>query len=131
VCRSKIDASPDTGAAMKTLAATILLTSLAIGGSAVAQNSPCGLKPKPTAACHIDRCVNGAWEEVCDLNPAMSCGLKPVAKLGCRIGRCLRGGWEQVCEQNSQAFCGPKPNPALGCTVGRCVNGAWEQVCGQ
>jgi hypothetical protein len=55
------------------------------------------LKPLPQIGCRVGRCVNGAWEQICDQNPSMSCGLKPLPNLGCRIGRCVDGVWEQVC----------------------------------
>jgi len=62
-----------------------------------AQNLTCGLKPIPAIGCRIGRCVNRAWEQICDSNPALSCGLKPIPEIGCRIGRCVDGVWEQVC----------------------------------
>jgi len=57
---------------------------------AAAQSASCGLKPLPELGCRIGRCVNGAWEQICDANPALSCGLKPLPELGCRIGRLVR-----------------------------------------
>ena len=94
-----------------------------------AQNLACGLKPIPAIGCRIGRCVNGAWEQICDRNPGLSCGLKPIPEIGCRIGRCVDGVWEQVCDQNPALSCGIKPIPAIGCRIGRCVDGVWEQVC--
>jgi hypothetical protein len=96
---------------------------------ASAQNLTCGLKPIPALGCRIGRCVNGAWEQICDRNPALSCGLKPIPEIGCRIGRCVDGVWEQVCDSNPALSCGLKPIPAVGCRIGRCVDGMWEQVC--
>jgi hypothetical protein len=63
-----------------------------------AQSLTCGSKPIPEIGCRIGRCVNGAWEQICDSNPGLSCGLKPIPEIGCRIGRCVDGVWEQVCE---------------------------------
>ncbi len=97
--------------------------------SAQGQSQGCGLKPLPELGCRIGRCVNGAWEQICDANPALSCGLKPLPELGCRIGRCVDGAWEQICDSNPSLSCGLKPLPELGCRIGRCVDGAWEQVC--
>ena len=97
--------------------------------SAYSQSLTCGLKPLPELGCRIGRCVNGAWEQVCDSSPSLSCGLKPLPDLGCRIGRCVGGSWEQICDQNPSLSCGLKPLPNLGCRIGRCVGGVWEQVC--
>ena len=58
----------------------------------------CGLKPLPEIGCHIGRCVDGEWEQVCDTSPSLVCGLKPLPEIGCRIGRCVDGQWEQVCD---------------------------------
>ena len=63
-----------------------------------AQNLTCGIKPIPEIGCRVGRCVNGAWEQICDQNPGLSCGLKPIPAIGCRIGRCVDGVWEQVCD---------------------------------
>jgi hypothetical protein len=56
-----------------------------------AQSLTCGIKPIPEIGCRIGRCVNGAWEQICDSNPALSCGIKPIAAIGCRVGRCVGG----------------------------------------
>jgi hypothetical protein len=108
-----------------------VLITLAFANLSVAegQSQTCGLKPLPELGCRIGRCVNGAWEQICDANPALSCGLKPLPELGCRIGRCVDGAWEQICDRNPSLSCGLKPLPELGCRIGRCVDGAWEQVC--
>jgi hypothetical protein len=98
-------------------------------GAGAAQNLNCGIKPIPEIGCRIGRCVNGAWEQICDQNPGLSCGIKPIAELGCRVGRCVDGAWEQICDQNPGLSCGLKPIPAIGCRIGRCVDGVWEQVC--
>jgi len=66
--------------------------------NATAQNLTCGLKPIPIIGCRIGRCVDGAWEQMCDQSPGLSCGIKPIANVGCRIGRCVDGAWEQVCD---------------------------------
>ena len=102
---------------------------LALPGSAWAQSLTCGLKPIPDVGCRIGRCVNGAWEQVCDQSPALVCGIKPIPNVGCRIGRCVNGEWEQVCDQSPSLTCGIKPIPAVGCRIGRCIDGEWEQVC--
>ena len=57
----------------------------------------CGIKPFPEIGCRIGRCVDGAWEQICDSAPTLSCGIKPIPEVGCRIGRCVNGAWEQVC----------------------------------
>ena len=67
-------------------------------GVASAQSLTCGIKPIPSVGCRIGRCVNGAWEQVCDQSPGLSCGVKPIPNVGCRIGRCVDGMWEQVCD---------------------------------
>jgi len=47
--------------------ALILLTvSSCTPNAASAQNLTCGLKPIPEVGCRIGRCVDGAWEQVCD-----------------------------------------------------------------
>jgi hypothetical protein len=97
--------------------------------SASAQSLTCGLKPLPSLGCRIGRCVNGAWEQICDQSPAVSCGLQPLPAVGCRIGRCVSGVWEQVCDRSPSLSCGLKPLPRVGCRIGRCVDGVWEQVC--
>ena len=82
------------------LVSTILLIGLAVmhSGSATGQgNLTCGLKPLSNLGCRVGRCVDGAWEQICDTSPRLSCGLKPLPNLGCRIGRCVDGVWEQVC----------------------------------
>ena len=89
----------------------------------------CGLKPLPELGCRIGRCVDGAWERICDSAPTLSCGLKPLPNLGCRIGRCVDGYWEQICDSAPSLSCGLKPLPNLGCRIGRCVDGHWEQIC--
>ena len=33
---------------------------------APAQNLICGIKPIPELGCRIGRCVDGAWEQICD-----------------------------------------------------------------
>lgn len=122
----------DEGAAMSCVRWTIVALVLVAGAAAadaVSQSLTCGLKPIPALGCRIGRCVNGAWEQICDSSPALSCGLKPIPELGCRIGRCVDGAWEQVCDQNPGLSCGLKPIPAIGCRIGRCVDGVWEQVC--
>ena len=58
----------------------------------------CGIKPIPNIGCRIGRCVNGAWEQICDSSPTVTCGIKPIPKIGCWIGRCVDGVWEQVCD---------------------------------
>ena len=93
------------------------------------QNLSCGIKPIPNIGCRIGRCVNGAWEQICDSNPGLSCGIKPIPRIGCRVGRCVDGVWEQVCDSNPGLSCGIKPIPRIGCRIGRCVDGVWEQVC--
>jgi hypothetical protein len=44
----------------------IVVGALALSGGAWAQNLTCGLKPIPDVGCRIGRCVDGAWEQVCD-----------------------------------------------------------------
>ena len=109
------------------LMVSILMTGVSRGASA--QSASCGLRPLPELGCRIGRCVNGAWEQICDANPALSCGLRPLPELGCRVGRCVDGAWEQICDRNPSLSCGLKPLPELGCRIGRCVDGAWEQIC--
>ena len=75
------------------LSLLLLFVSVPVSG----QSFVCGLKPIPDLGCRIGRCVDGAWEQVCDRNPGLSCGLKPLPGLGCRIGRCVDGVWEQIC----------------------------------
>jgi hypothetical protein len=58
----------------------------------------CGIKPIPEVGCRIGQCVNGQWEQVCDVSPTISCGIKPIPEIGCKIGRCVDGEWEQVCD---------------------------------
>ena len=62
----------------------------------------CGIKPIPDIGCKIGRCVNGAWEQVCDRSSGVTCGIKPIPNVGCKIGRCVNGQWEQVC-----VYCSP------------------------
>lgn len=59
----------------------------------------CGLRPLPSPGCHIGRCVNGQWEEICggSYGSPLSCGLRPLPAPGCHIGRCVNGEWEQIC----------------------------------
>jgi hypothetical protein len=80
------------------LATTVAALAITVPGVAPAQNLTCGLKPIPEIGCRIGRCVNGAWEQICDRNPGLSCGIKPIPAIGCRIGRCVDGVWEQVCD---------------------------------
>lgn len=89
----------------------------------------CGIKPIPDIGCRIGRCVDGAWEQVCDSAPMLTCGIRPIPDIGCRIGRCVDGAWEQICDSAPTLSCGIKPIPEIGCHIGRCVDGAWEQVC--
>ena len=71
---------------------------LALSSFASAQSLTCGIRPIPGVGCRIGRCVDGAWEQVCDQSPGLSCGIKPIPNVGCRIGRCVDGAWEQVCD---------------------------------
>jgi hypothetical protein len=75
----------------------LLVVATLIPVSGGAQSLSCGLRPLPKLGCRIGRCVDGAWEQICDRSPELSCGLRPLPKLGCRIGRCVNGVWEQVC----------------------------------
>ncbi|MDH5198473.1 MAG: hypothetical protein OEY20_14620 [Gemmatimonadota bacterium] len=76
----------------------IVVGVLALSSFASAQSLTCGIEPIPDVGCRIGRCVDGAWEQVCDQNPGLSCGIKPIPSVGCRIGRCVDGAWEQVCD---------------------------------
>ena len=60
-------------------------------------NLTCGLQPLPDIGCHIGRCVDGAWQQVCNSAPTLTCGIRPIPDVGCRVGRCVDGAWEQVC----------------------------------
>lgn len=108
---------------------TVSILMVAVSPGASAQSASCGLKPLPELGCRIGRCVNGAWEQICDSNPVLSCGIRPTPSLGCRIGRCVDGVWEQICDRMPTLSCGLKPIPNLGCRIGRCVDGVWEQIC--
>jgi hypothetical protein len=77
---------------MKAIVLSLAVVLLSFSSSSVhSQSMTCGLKPLPQLGCRIGRCVNGAWEQICDSNRGMSCGLKPLPQLGCRIGRCVDG----------------------------------------
>ncbi len=51
----------------------------------------CGIKPIPEVGCHIGRCVDAMWEQICDTSPTLSCGVKPIPNAGCRISQCVNG----------------------------------------
>lgn len=109
------------------LIAAVVLSTLFLSTKVLAFGEMhCGLRPMPNIGCYIGRCIDGAWEQVC--NP-ISCGLKPIPEIGCLIGRCVNGAWEQVCYSSPAFACGLKPIPQIGCAIGRCVNGQWEQIC--
>jgi len=44
----------------------IVVGVLALSSFASAQSLTCGIKPIPNVGCRIGRCVDGAWEQVCD-----------------------------------------------------------------
>jgi len=122
------DSSKEGISAMRAFV-VVLILALASTVAPEVEAQSCGIKPIPNIGCRIGRCVNGAWEQICDQSPAISCGIKPIPQIGCRIGRCVDGAWEQICDQSPSISCGIKPIPNIGCHIGRCVNGAWEQVC--
>ena len=62
------------------LATAVAALAITVPAVAPAQNLTCGLKPIPEIGCRIGRCVNGAWEQICDRNPGLSCGIKPIAE---------------------------------------------------
>ena len=124
---------------MKLLALALILAPIFASANPVSSNTKplvvaygemnCGIRPIANIGCRIGRCVDGAWEQVCDSNPGISCGIKPIPNIGCRIGRCVGSEWEQVCDSNPGISCGIKPIPNIGCRIGRCVGSEWEQVC--
>jgi len=44
----------------------IVVGVLALSSFASAQSLVCGIQPIPDVGCRIGRCVDGAWEQVCD-----------------------------------------------------------------
>jgi hypothetical protein len=81
---------------MRTLV-VILVLALASTVAPKVEAQTCGIKSIPNIGCRMGRCVDGAWEQVCNQAPTLSCGIKPIPNIGCRIGRCIGRAWEQVC----------------------------------
>jgi hypothetical protein len=77
--------------------ALLALIFLLPSGASADGTLKCGIKPIPNIGCKIGRCVDGVWEQVCDISPTIKCGIKPIPEIGCKIGRCVDGEWEQVC----------------------------------